>query len=183
MPRILVQLADVTCWNTEDIQGADEFYIIGSIIASFDQQKIIRPVLTRPLSINDNQTVPFNLPAVFDAEVPDNWYLKFALVALDEDSSKDWSKFEQANRAIVGAAESGAAAAAYAGAPIIPGILESVRWFVRQDQDDILGKHSEHWYPVRTFPHGWQLMTWPFSGGSNFYSNWNYQVRYWVGKW
>jgi len=180
MPRMMVQLADVTCWNTEDIQGADEFYIVGAIIASYGQQKIVRSVLTRPFSINDNQTVPFRLPPVFDAEVPDNWYLKFALTALDEDSAKDWTKFEQANRALISAAEG---AIGYAGGATIPALLESVKWFIKQDQDDILGRHTENWYPVRSFPHGWQLMTWPFSGGSTFYSNWNYQVRYWVGKW
>lgn len=179
MPRIIVQLADVTCWNTEDIHGADEFYILGSINASYGQEKIVKPVLTRPLSINDGQTVQFTLPAVFDASVPEHWYLKFALVALDEDSAKDWSKFEQANRDLIAAAES---AIAYA-APIIPATLNSVKWFVRQDQDDILGRHREDWYPIRSFTPGWQLMTWHFSGGTSDYSNWSYQVRWWVGKW
>jgi hypothetical protein len=179
MPRVIVQFADVTCWNTEDVQGADEFYMAGSVTAALGNQHIIKPVITRPIAINDNQTKQFNLPAIFDAEVPESWYLNFGLSAIDEDSSKDWSKIEQANRSIIQATEAGLAYAA----PIAITVLESLKWFINKDQDDVLGYHRTDWYPVRSFQHGWQLQSWRFSGGSNFYSNWNYQVRYWVGKW
>lgn len=179
MSRIIVQLADVTCWNTEDIHGADEFYLMGAIYAASGNQKISRPVMTRPVSINDNQTVKFRLPALFDGDVPENWYLNFALMAIDEDSAKDWAQFERNNQRFMQVVEN---SFNFTGS-IVETIFNSMTWFIQADQDDILGYHRTNWYPVRSFPHGWQLQTWPISGGSTFYSNWNYQVRYWVGKW
>ncbi|HEY9709459.1 MAG TPA: hypothetical protein V6D48_14745, partial [Oculatellaceae cyanobacterium] len=81
MSRIRVVLENVTCYDTEDVTGADEFYLVGAI--SDGQQS--SGVLTRPISVNDKQTKSFGIGGgtVFDAEVPEDRILKVALMAFD----------------------------------------------------------------------------------------------------
>ncbi|VVB96531.1 Uncharacterised protein [uncultured archaeon] len=86
MTRMRVVLEDVTCWNTEDIHGADSFYVLGAVTCGRDKESIV----TKPFQINDGQTFRFPLPnfnTVFYKDVPANEYLRISLAAFDEDAA------------------------------------------------------------------------------------------------
>jgi hypothetical protein len=48
----MVTLSDVVCYNTEDIHGADDFYLRGAVVASFGSDKKRTSVLTKPINAN-----------------------------------------------------------------------------------------------------------------------------------
>lgn len=50
--RVRIELLDVYCHNTEDVTGADTFYLVGGVSDGRQSQ----PVLTNRVWINDGQT-------------------------------------------------------------------------------------------------------------------------------
>ncbi|AFZ22086.1 hypothetical protein [Allocoleopsis franciscana] len=183
MSRIRVVLENVTCYDTEDVTGADEFYLVGAI--SDGQQS--SGVLTRPISVNDKQTKSFGIGGgtVFDAEVPEDRILKVALVAFDEDAGKDWSNHGDTITKIGQAVSSGLATIPNpytAGAAVIlPFAISAVGGVMSLDKDDELGQHLRE-FPVWSVPNGDHFQIWPFKGGGGWYSSWRYAVRYRVIK-
>lgn len=90
--RVRIELVDVVCRDTEDVTGADDFYLVGGVSTSDGKQ--VRDVLTAPLHINDGQRKPFfpQDQIVFDDMVDDSEVLGLGVQAFDEDGSKDWKK-------------------------------------------------------------------------------------------
>ncbi|MBD1823117.1 hypothetical protein H6F51_11580 [Cyanobacteria bacterium FACHB-DQ100] len=179
MPRIRVVLQDVTCYDTEDVTGADEFYLTGAVSDGGNSAG----VLTRPISVNDKQTKAFGIGGgtIFDADVPENRILKVALIAFDEDSNKDWSKHGEVVTKIGQAVSSGLATIpnpyTAAAGTILPFAISAIGGIMSLDQDDELGQHLRE-FPVWAIPNGESLQIWGFKGGGGWYSSWRYAVRY-----
>lgn len=51
MTKVKVELVDVYCRDTEDITGADDFYLVGG----FAGGQVSKAILTTPIKINDKQ--------------------------------------------------------------------------------------------------------------------------------
>ncbi|WP_414548921.1 hypothetical protein [Anabaena sp. CCY 0017] len=192
MVRMRVELVDVHCRDTEDVTGADEFYIVGAVgLAPMGKKENddlkIRGVLTRPISINDKQTKKFGQGGgtVFDSDVPENRILQIALVAFDEDSNKDWSNHGETVTKI-GAGVSTALLAtsvppAQVAGLILPVAIGVVGGIMKMDKDDELGQHLRE-FPVQSLPNGSHLQIWNFKKRGNWYSSWDYTVRYKIHK-
>lgn len=179
MARIKLILQDVTCYDTEDVTGADEFYLVGAISDGIETS----PVLTKPISVNDNQTKSFGDggATVFDKEVPNDRVLKIALVAFDEDAGKDWSKHGEMVTKIGNTVSQGISSIprpeAAAAGMILPFVIAGVGTLMQLDQDDELGKYTYD-IPVSSLPNGNHLQVWSFQGGGGWWSSWKYAVRY-----
>lgn len=55
MTRIRVELIDVYCKDTEDLTGADDFYLVGALVGG----GVTKAILTRPIKINDRERKSF----------------------------------------------------------------------------------------------------------------------------
>ncbi|MBD1871314.1 hypothetical protein H6F95_29240 [Cyanobacteria bacterium FACHB-471] len=174
MARMLVYLDEVICHNTEDITGADEFYVIGAITTTDGQHS--KAVVTRPMSINDRQTLKFGPGGgyVFDTNVADNTILQIEMIAFDEDAAKNIERYDQArqlaNQALT------VTPVSFGGASIA---LDAVRTLMQLDQDDELGTYRQPFH-VWQMPQGCHFQQWNVHGGSTAFSDWNYWVRFWV---
>jgi hypothetical protein len=183
MPRMRVVLEDVVCYDTEDVTGGDEFYVIGTVTDG----GTTKGVATRPITINNGQTKRFGIGGgtVFDADVPDNRIVKVGLVAFDEDANKDWSRQGDVVTQIAKSVSDGLKLipnpyTATAGA-VLPFAVAAFGGVMRLDQDDELGQHLRE-FPVWAVPKGEHVQVWAFRGGSGWYSSWRYAVRYRVIK-
>lgn len=169
---------------TEDVTGADHLYLIGAVSDGASTAGVV----TRPIRINNKETVPFGEGGgiVFSAEVPDNRNLKVALAAFDEDAAKDWPRERQETlNEIVGAVSSGLLATGNpygVGAGVVLPIATQVALgLISIDRDDELGTHVAD-FPGWLTPHGEHRREWLCRGGSNGWSNWRYRIRYRVIK-
>ena len=183
MTRIQVSLKDVTCYDTEDVTGADEFYLTGAVSNGIETS----PVLTVPVSINDKETKPFQQGGglVFDKDLSENSDLKIALIAFDEDAEKDWTKYGDFVTKIGSSVSQGLKTiprpeTAIAGA-IIPYVISGVGIIMKLDKDDQLGQYTYN-VNVGALANGENRQIWTFQGGSGWYSSWKYQVRYTITK-
>ena len=75
--------------------GADEFYLIGSVIDSKSNSG--KPILTSPVSVNDGETKSLKGQGsfVFDGSVDENTIILLEMAAYDEDYAKDWDKYDE----------------------------------------------------------------------------------------
>jgi hypothetical protein len=177
MKRVLLKLMSIKCNDTEDVTGADEFYISGVV----SDGETVCPVLTKPISINDGQRKFFGEggKTIFDRTIPDDRILKVVLFAWDEDSQKDWSKYgemvdkigEIVSKGLLVLSNPYAASAS----AILPLAIDAVGSIMNADNDDRLGKLVAD-FPVWGIPSGCTSHTWPIHGGDNWFSNWNYVV-------
>jgi len=183
MSRMRVVLNNVSCSDTEDVTGPDEFYLVGAI----SDGTVTRAVLTKPISVNDGQTKSFGQGGgiVFDQDVQDNNVLKIALVAFDEDAGKDWAKYGDLVSIIGNAVSAGLATmpnpTTWAASVLIPFAIGAVGGLMGLDKDDRLGQYSCD-FPVSALEIGEHPQTWPFRGGHTRWSNWNYAVRFTITK-
>ena len=182
MTRMRVVLQDVVCNDTEDVTGADEFYVTGAVSDGPNNAG----VLTRPIRINNGQTTEFGEGGgtVFDADVPNKSILKVVLIAFDADSSKDWSQHGEAVTGISQSVSAGLSSiddpyTAAAGV-ILPFVIQGVGGIMGLDKDDELGQHLRE-FPVGATPDGEHLQLWTLSQ-AGLYSGWNYTVRYKIIK-
>jgi hypothetical protein len=172
-----IELVDVYCGNTEDVTGADEFYLLGALAAG----TVVKPVLTTPININDKQTktFPAGQTVIFEGEVPQGQSVKGGIQAFDEDFGKDWAKYGSTVSAISAAVSkilsmagpAGVTAGAILGAATtVGGILSSL------DKDDLLGTTQLEISPTGpAFEERRWLMK---KTGSIGWSTWDYTVRY-----
>jgi hypothetical protein len=166
--------------NTEDIFGADEFYVIGGANDYFGNYKWVQqPGYT---SIKAGQTLFFdpNFYTIFDAVVPSDRQIGVGLLAYDEDAGKDWNLYkdqvngigQKAAAALAGISTAGSLAAF--AAPLVIGLL------VTSDIDDQLGALR---LDIPASGPTSELKEWQFSHSDwTGYSSWNYVLRYRVTR-
>jgi hypothetical protein len=118
--QVTIDLITVSCRDTEDLTGADEFYLLGAVARDNGPPT---PVLTSPININDGQTRGFD-PAqarIFDGKLAPRESLALSLIAYDEDVAHDWEnrpKWINDMGAKLGGAGAGVAATALASSPV-----------------------------------------------------------------
>lgn len=171
--RVRVELVNVYCWDTEDVTGADDFYVVGA----FTDGARKKGVLTRPIEINDNQRKAFAGAdrVVFDGHVMPYQVVVGGLKALDEDFAKDWRKQSQFISYIVHAISVSGAALGHPEAAAIAETAYTV--FDRcasADKDDLLGKQT---FVIPGNGPSVEKRTWLIRGGKSSYSNWQYAVE------
>src|SRR4028118_539861 len=90
MVRMKIELIDVVCGNTEDVTGADHFYLVGALAGG----TVVKPILTKPIKINDKQrkTFPAGESVLFEGDVPQGQSVKGGIKAYDQDASGDWGQ-------------------------------------------------------------------------------------------
>ncbi|MEH2455910.1 hypothetical protein [Nostoc sp.] len=101
MTKVKVELVDVYCQDTEDVTGADDFYLVGGLVGG----AITKGILTTPIKINDKQKKFFKpgQTVLFEGEIPQGQSIKGGLKAYDEDAAKDWAKYGQTVQEITNA--------------------------------------------------------------------------------
>jgi hypothetical protein len=186
---ITIELVSVYCDDTEDLTGADEFYLIGLAVGDPDLKS---PILTTPRSVNDGELKSFGAESIlFKGEVPVDSNVALYLQARDEDVAKDWSqrpawvdKMSEAAAAKLGA---GAAAAlltnpaGWATVGICALAAVGIGGFylaMGSDQDDELGS-LQVLIPARGPAE--ETRRWRFAQ-SGWYSGWNYTLTYRVRR-
>ncbi len=176
--QVRIELLNVKCNNTEDVTGADEFYILGALSDTTNT----KGALTSPISINDGQTKTFNSAqqVIFDADVPEGQTVRGGLKAFDEDFAKDWAKYDSTVNQISDAVAGGLAASGNPKAATAGTILKfAVKGFgtlASLDKDDHLGTLELN-VPVsgpEIEEKEWKFSKKDWTG----YSSWNYIVRY-----
>lgn len=184
--RIRVWLQSVKCRDTEDTTGADEFYLVGFV----SDGGTTKPVLTKTVSVNDNQTKPLSMNGnslVFDANVPDDRVLKVGLVAYDKDSSSDWEKNKDVAKKIADTAGAALVAtgnpyAAGAGAAL-PAVVRGVGAIMQLDKDDELGRYTGNFSVKGLAANRETSQTWKFKRSPvPWWSDWDYTVTFAIGK-
>ena len=178
MPNLKIELIDVTCRDTEDITGADDFYLMGTLVGGTVQKAI----LTRPIKINDKQTKSFRPEdtVLFEGEIPQGQSVKGGLKAFDEDAAKDWAKYGDTVKKITSAVS---AAVSAAGGPqgVIAGTILSAAvtgsgWLAMFDLDDLLGTTE---LEISATGPSMEERSWVMSKKSSIgWSTWDYTLRY-----
>ena len=182
MTRMRVEIQSVYCGRpeyTEDVTGADEFYLTGAVTDG----KTTSAVLTRPISINDGETKNFTIGGgtVFNADVPNDAILKVGLIAFDEDAAKDWNRRQEIINRITTTVSGGLAATgnpyAVGAAAVLPFVKDAIGVFVNLDEDDELGTHLQEW-PAWLTPDGTHTASMYCTKVGSSYSNWRYRIFY-----
>jgi hypothetical protein len=183
MTRTVVSLDSVFCRDTEDVTGADEFYLVGGV----SDGGTTKGILTKPLSINDGQRKSFGEGGgvVFDADVPNDRVLKVAFTAFDEDAAHDWDKHGENVMKIASAVSTGLKAIpnpyTAAAALILPIAVSAVGGIMKLDQDDMLGTHAGD-FPMWAVPETPHPRIASIKGGGGWWSSWRYTITYRVLK-
>ena len=176
--QVRIEVLNVKCGNTEDVTGADEFYIA----AALSDGTNTNAAFTSPISINNGQTKSFSSAQqiLFNANVPQGVTVRGGLKAFDEDWAKDWSKYSSTATKIKDAVVAGLNASGNPKAVTAATILNygfqvfsTLSYF---DQDDQLGKLELNVSPVGP---NVEEKEWKFSKSDwTGWSSWNYTVRY-----
>lgn len=181
MTKVRIELVDVYCGDTEDVIGADDFYLVGALVGG-GQTKAI---LTRPIKINDKQRKTFRPDdsVLFDGEIPEGQTIKGGLKAYDEDAAKDWAqhgtKVQEISRnvssALAGVGPEGVMAGKIlAIATAAAGILSSL------DRDDLLGATE---LEISSIGPSLEEREWRMSKkGGGGWSTWDYSLRYRISR-
>lgn len=173
--QVRVELLDVKCGNTEDVTGADEFYIVGAMSDGTNT----KAALTSPISINDGQTKSFSSDqqVIFHANVPQGATVRGGLKAFDEDFGKDWSKYSpMVNKITDDVRKELEDADEKKAANILKWAVKAFGFFASLDKDDELGKVELN---VSASGPNVEEKTWKFSRKDwTGYSSWDYTVRY-----
>ncbi|MCT7969993.1 hypothetical protein NG799_27135 [Laspinema sp. D1] len=177
MTRIKIEVTDVYCADTEDITGADDFYLVGALVGGSE----IKGILTCPIKINEKQTKTFPSGdcVLFDGEVPSGQAIKGGLKALDEDYAKDWSRYQDTIRQItqeVSSALAGAGSNAVSAGLILSVSTRGIGILQGYDRDDLLGATE---LEITTTGPSYEEKIWRMSKKSSMgWSTWDYTVRY-----
>ncbi len=180
MTKVKVELLDVYCADTEDITAADDFYLVGALVGGGNT----KPILTRPIKINDRQTKQFRPEdsVLFEGEIPPGESIKGGLKAYDLDKEKDWNKYGDAVKQISNAVSSALAEArpqAGIAGTILSAATTGVDILGSVPGDDLLGvieleisatgpSHEERAWKMRSTDHRWY--------------NWDYTLRYRISR-
>ena len=178
MVRMKIELVNVYCGNTEDVTGADEFYLVGALAGG----TVVKPILTTPININDKQTktFPTGQTVILEGDVPQGQSVKGGIKAFDEDFGKDWAQYGSVVTGISGAvskalATFGGPQGATAGA-ILGAVTKGVDFFSKLDQDDLLGTTE---LEISATGPAFEERSWLMKKtGSIGWSTWDYTVKY-----
>jgi len=141
--RYNMKLTATRCGNTEDVTGADEYYVAAVFIAVMpDGKRKAYTLITEPFDINDNETNT-NPQTFFDADLPRGSRVYGQLRFYDEDAAHDWKEIREqfskaANDAMQAGMESENPKAMIAGAAA-NAIFQVVDGIASADKDDKLG--------------------------------------------
>lgn len=179
--RVTVELLDVICHDTEDMTGADEFYVIGAVRVG-DRSGA---TATKPMRINDGERRGF-MPTervLYDGPVGPNDELVVGLTAFDQDAAVDWEKhgpaIERGVQKLADVVKKIPEPKVQITAEIIKHAVPLFGALVKLDVDDELDRKAIT-LPVRSLPIGrvhrnWQVQGRLFSGFLDF-SDWHYNV-------
>jgi hypothetical protein len=188
--NVRIELVDVYCDNTEDVTGADEFYLVGVAKADGAEPK---PILTTPIDINDGQRRTFASSEItmFEGALPEEGLVALYVQAYDEDAAKDWAKRPDYVDKMLGSVVSGAGGvvvAALATNPVgwatiaaavgVGLVVGGFAFVVGQDRDDQLGTLQTL---VPASGPAMEDKYWSFSQ-AGWWSGWSYTVRYRVSR-
>lgn len=178
--QVKIELINVYCADTEDVTGADEFYIVGALTDG--TQANTKAALTSPISINNGQTktFPASQQVLFNGYVAQGTTIRGGLKAYDEDWAHDWAKYEPWAKTIKDAVVTGLNASAnpkaVAAATILDWGFKGFSAISYLDKDDLLGKIELNVSPIGP---NVEEKSWKFSRSDwTGYSSWNYTVRY-----
>jgi len=180
MVRMKIELIDVVCGNTEDVTGADHFYLVGALAGG----TVVKPILTKPIKINDKQrkTFPAGESVLFEGDVPQGQSVKGGIKAYDQDASGDWAQYGSAVTGISSAVSTvlrltGLATTA---GSILAAATQGIGILASLDKDDLLGSTELEISP--TGP-AFEERSWPMkkTGGIGW-STWDYTVRYRISR-
>ncbi len=175
MVRMKIELIDVYCRDTEDITGADHFYLVGALAGG----TVVKPILTKPIKINDKQrkTFPAGESVLFEGDVPQGQSVKGGIKAYDEDASHDWGQYGSTVTGISSAVSSVLAmtgVGATAGA-VLSAATQGVGLLASLDKDDLLGTTE---LEISATGPAFEERSWLMVEKGIGWSTWNYTVRY-----
>lgn len=182
MTKVRIELMDVDCKDTEDVTGADDFYLVGALVGGEQTQAI----LTHPIKINDNQTKEFRSEdcLLFEGEIPEGESVKGGLKAYDEDAGKDWAKYgdtvkkisSTVSTVLVGAGPKGIIAG-----QILQKATSGIGILASFDKDDELGATE---LEISATGPANEIREWKMSKADSFmgWSSWDYTVRYRISR-
>ncbi|MFD8197568.1 glycine zipper domain-containing protein [Streptomyces wuyuanensis] len=189
--HVRIALKSVTCRDTEDLTGADEFYVAGGAGTGSLSGHKSKAILTKPIDINTNETklFPVEQAVVFDDNVAVDDFVEVGLEFMDkdfevEDFDPKYQALVLALTTAVGAAVGslvapgvGTVAGAILGAT--PGAL--VKVMATMDKDDLLGTVQKR-FDLKDYPEGRHgPYEWSFADGKkegSVWSTWDYSVAY-----
>ncbi|MCL6749875.1 hypothetical protein KBT16_02320 [Nostoc sp. CCCryo 231-06] len=177
MTKVKVELVDVYCRDTEDITGADDFYLVGG----FAGGQVSKAILTTPIKINDKQKKSFkpDQAVLFEGEVPQGQSVKGGLKAYDEDAGKDWAKYGETVQKISSAISGALAAAGPHGATagtILSVATTATGILAGLDKDDLLGTTE---LDISSAGPSHEERSWIMSKKSGIgWSTWDYTLNY-----
>jgi hypothetical protein len=181
MVRMKIELIDVYCRDTEDVTGPDEFYLVGALAGG----TVVKPILTKPISINDKKTktFPAGESVLFEGEVPQGQSVKGGIKAYDEDFGKDWAQYGSTVTAISGAVSTalstfGGPQGATAGM-ILGAVTKGIGFFSSLDKDDLLGTTE---LEISATGPAFEERSWLMVETGIGWSTWNYTVRYRIAR-
>ncbi len=177
--EILVELIGIQCGNTEDVTGADEFYVLsaftGGTIANSNS------ALMRPISINDGQekTIPAVDAVMIHARFPATGKLAGRMRACDEDYAKTW---ETMRESVEKATKVIKASAAAAGSDEDVEFAESLEaaftvydGLASLDEDDVLGTEE---VIIHAAGPAEEVRSWRMVEEGLGFSTWDYTVTF-----
>ncbi|MEM1167567.1 MAG: hypothetical protein AAGJ08_00355 [Cyanobacteria bacterium P01_H01_bin.35] len=183
MVKIKVELVDVYCADTEDVTGADDFYLVGSLVGG----GVTKPILTHPIKINDKQTKSFRPEdaLLFEGEIQSGQTIKGGLQAYDEDAAKDWNNgyadtVNSISNTVSGALATTGPQGATA-ATILKVATKGIGILASFDKDDLLGSTE---LEISARGPANETREWKMSKKDSFvgWSTWDYTVRYQISR-
>jgi hypothetical protein len=182
MPTVKVELIDVSCQDTEDVTGADDFYLVGALVGG----EVTKAILTHPIKINNKQTKTFRPEdsVLFEGDIPPGESIKGGLNAYDEDAGKDWDKYGDTVKSITDAVSTALEVAGPKGAiagKILSIATSGVGILAGLDKDDLLGSTE---LEISATGPAYEERAWKMSKEGSFmgYSNWDYTLRYRISR-
>ncbi|MEG4301188.1 hypothetical protein [Microcoleus sp. D3_18a_C4] len=180
MPKLKIELIDVFCGNTEDITGADDFYLLGALVGG----EVTKVIATRPIKINDKQTKTFRPEdtVLFEGDIPAGQSVKGGIKAYDEDAGKDWAKYGDTVNQISGAVSAALAATGPQGVTagtILSVATKAVGIFAGLDKDDLLGATE---LEISATGPAFEERSWLMKEKGLGWSTWDYKVRYRISR-
>lgn len=176
--RVRIEVVEIHCGNTEDVTGADEFYLVGALSDGTDA----RSSLTRPIDINDKQTktLPDDQKVLFDARVPVGKSIRGGLIAYDEDYAKDWAKqkemVQKLTDKVSDAARSSDNKDVNKAGWVLMAAVAAWDLIASADKDDELGRIE---LDIPADGSGEEVKEWKFEHkDSTGFSSWDYTVKY-----
>jgi hypothetical protein len=189
---VRIELAELTCYNTEDSTGADELYALGAMTLNLPSGKVrMVPFVVPPMDINSDN-VPHRMDKVLlTATLPPGTNITGELSAFDEDAAKDWGDVGQKfTDAVVHAGDEAASLGKKAGliGKAVGAGMKIVSAAMGLDKDDPLGTIGTPAVAVGKTPATFRYRGEVYNGltktltlkKSGFWSDFHYTVKYTV---